>query len=419
MTILIIVVTITVLISAMCSLFEATLYSTRVGLLEAEAAGGKHARAARKMLQLKRNIAQPTSAILVLNTVANTAGAAVAGMVAATTLGPSRVPLFSLVLTFLILFIAEIMPKTYGAVAWRSAWPYVVWPLSFLRRGMGPAVWLTQKFSDLITRDQVAANVTEDEIQAVIRMGGSEGELSASELQLLTAVFHFDETVVRQVMLPRREVDYFEVGQSLSECLEIVNRTRHTRYPLCRGSLDKIAGLVHIKDLLGMTDGADFDLEEIARPLRTVPDTLPISRLLRQMQSARQHMAAVADEYGNLVGILTMENILEQLVGAVRDEFDEETPDIIPEHEGVYKVRGILPLDRLNRELGLDLYSEEVDTLSGMVAQRLGRLPRVGDEIQVGGLNIEIVETEAGRATWVRLSPPDRDEPEAEELVEE
>jgi len=409
MTLLVIVVTITVLVSAMCSLFEATLYSTRVGLLEAEAAGGKHSRAARKMLQLKRNIAQPTSAILVLNTVANTAGAAVAGMVAATTLTPAMVPLFSLVLTVLILFLAEIMPKTYGAVAWRSAWPYVVWPLSFLRRAMGPAVWLTQKFSDLITRDHVVSNVTEDEIQAVIRMGGSEGELSSSELQLLTAVFHFDETVVRQVMLPRREVDYFEVGQSLQQCLEIVARTRHTRYPLCRGSLDKIAGLVHIKDLLGLSDDGNFDLEEISRPLRTVPDTLPISRLLRQMQSGRQHMAAVADEYGNLVGILTMENILEQLVGAVRDEFDEETPDIIPEHEGVYKVRGILPLDRVNRELGLDLYSEEVDTLSGMVAQRLGRLPRVGDEIKVGGLRIEIVETEAGRATWVRLSPPNGD----------
>ncbi len=381
MTLLIIVVTVTVLVSALCSLFEATLYSTRLGLLEAEAAGGKRSRAARKMLELKRNIAQPTSAILVLNTIANTAGAAVAGMVAVTVLGAGAVPWFSAVLTVLILFFAEILPKTFGAIAWRSAWPLVVWPLSFLRSALSPVVWLTQKVSDLITRGHVVSNVTEDEIRAVIRMGGSEGELSPSELQLLTAVFHFDETVVRQVMMPRREVDYFDIEQTLPECLDIVRRTRHTRYPLCRGSLDSIVGLVHIKDLLGVVDSEEFNLEEIARPLRTVPDSLPISRLLRQMQSARQHMAAVVDEYGNVVGILTMENIFEQLVGAVRDEFDEETPDIIPEHGGVYKVRGNLPLDRLNRDLGLDLYSEEVDTLSGMVAQRLGRLPKVGDEI--------------------------------------
>ncbi len=405
MTLLIIVVTVTVLVSAFCSLFEATLYSTRVGLLEAEAAGGKRSRAARKMLELKRNIAQPTSAILVLNTIANTAGAAVAGMVAVTALGAAAVPWFSAALTVLILFFAEILPKTFGAIAWRTAWPIIVWPLSFLRSALSPVVWLTQKVSDILTRGQVVSNVTEDEIRAVIRMGGSEGELSPSELQLLTAVFHFDETVVRQVMMPRREVDYFDVEQTLPECLDIVRRTRHTRYPLCRGSLDSIVGLVHIKDLLGVVDSEEFDLEEIARPLRTVPDSLPISRLLRQMQSARQHMAAVVDEYGNVVGILTMENIFEQLVGAVRDEFDEETPDIIPEHDGAYKVRGNLPLDRLNRDLGLDLYSEEVDTLSGMVAQRLGRLPKVGDEIAVGGLTIEIVETEAGRATWVRLTP--------------
>ncbi|MBI1354003.1 MAG: DUF21 domain-containing protein [Acidobacteria bacterium] len=410
MTILIIVVAATVLISAMCSLFEATLYSTRVGLLEAEAAGGRHARAARRMLDLKRRIAQPTAAILVLNTIANTAGAAVAGMVATDVLGPQLIVAFSIGLTVLILFIGEILPKTYGATAWRSAWPFVVWPLSFLRRALAPAIWLTQKVSDLIAGDQGSTNVTEDEIQAVIRMGGSEGELSPSELQLLTAVFHFDETVVRQVMLPRREVVYFDIGQTLPECLEIVRRTRHTRYPICHGSLDSISGLVHIKDLLGVQASEDFDLEEIARPLRTVPDTLGISKLLRQMQSARQHMVAVVDEYGTVVGIVTMENIFEQLVGAVRDEFDEEAPDIVPEQEGVYKVRGHLQLDRLNRELGLDLSSEEVDTISGLVAERIGRLPRAGDEIVVDGLTIEIVETQAGRATWVRLITPDEAE---------
>ena len=346
MTILIIVVAVTVLVSALCSLFEATLYSTRVGLLEAEAAGGRHARAARKMLELKRHIAKPTAAILVRNTVANTAGAAVAGMVASTVLGPSLILAFSVALTVLILFIGEILPKTYGATAWRSAWPFVVWPIGFLQRVLSPVIWMTQKVSDLAARDQGSTNVTEDEIQAVIRMGGVEGELSASELQLLTAVFHFDETVVRQVMLPRREVVYFDVEQTLPECLEIMRRTRHTRYPICDGSLDSIVGLVHIKDLVGVQDTAAFDLKKIARPLRTVPDTLPISKLLRQMQSARQHMVAVVDEYGTVVGIVTMENIFgEQLVGAVRDEFDE-APDIVPEQEGVFKVRGSLQLDR-------------------------------------------------------------------------
>ena len=110
---------------------------------------------------------------------------------------------------------------------------------------------------------------------------------------------------------------------------------------------------------------------------------MPINRLLRQMQTMRMHMAAVADEYGSIVGFITMDNVVEQLIGAVRDEFDEDEIEIVPEEEGVYKIRGGLPLDRVNRELGLDLESEEVDSLSGLVTQKLGRLLRTGDQAEV------------------------------------
>ena len=185
MTVLVVVVALTVLVSAMCSLFEATLYSTRVGLLEAEVAAGRHAARAERMLKMKRRIAQPTAAILILNTVANTAGAAVAGMTAAVVLGPEAVPVFSLGLTLLILFFAEIVPKTYGATSWRAAWPWIVWPLEALRKFLAPAVFLTQKFADLLSKDSAAGNVTADEVRAVINLGGRQGELSALEMQLL------------------------------------------------------------------------------------------------------------------------------------------------------------------------------------------------------------------------------------------
>ncbi|MEZ5366940.1 MAG: hemolysin family protein [Bryobacterales bacterium] len=408
MTVLILVVSITVLVSALCSLFEATLYSTRQAVLEAEAGGGRRARAAGRMLDLKKNVAEPTSAILILNTVANTAGAAVAGMVAAQALGPGRVPAFSAVLTLLILLFAEIIPKTVGAVSWRAIWPYVVWPITLLRRVMHPAVWLTRKLADLLTGGKAHEAVTEEEIQAVIRMGGAAGELSAGELQLLTNVFHFDETFVRQVMLPRREIVFIDVDTNLAECLDIVHEARHTRYPVCDGSLDNLLGLVHIKDLIGIGPDAPFDLRKVMRPLRTVPDTLPISKLLRQMQTLRQHMVAVSDEYGSLVGLITLENIIEQLIGSVRDEFDEETPDIIPEQEGVYKVRGGLPLDRINRELSLDLTSEEIDSISGLVTEQMGRMLRTGDEVTLDGdVRAEVLDTEGGRAMWVRLKLPE------------
>lgn len=403
MTVLIVVVAVTVLVSAMCSLFEATLYSTRVGVLEAEAAGGRHAGRAKRMLEMKRRIAQPTAAILILNTVANTAGAAVAGMVAASVLGAANVPLFSLLLTFLILFFSEILPKTFGATSWRSAWPWIVWPLDVMRKALSPAVKITQKLADLLTKDGAAGAITEDEVRAIINLGGRQGELSSSEMRLLNAVFHFDETTTRQIMLPRRDVVYFDADWTLQQCLEIAERARHTRYPLCEGSLDSVIGLVHLKDLLGKAAGEHVDLRSISRPFRTVPDTLPISRLLRQMQTTRMHMAGVVDEYGSLVGVITLENVIEQLIGTVRDEFDQDDPDIIPEEEGSYKVRGQLPLDRINREIGLDLVSDESDSISGLATERIGRLLHAGDHTTVDGADLEILEAQSGRAVWVRI----------------
>ena len=160
---------------------------------------------------------------------------------------------------------------------------------------------------------------------------------------------------------------------------------------------------MHLKDLIGIPPDRELDLRSIARPLRHVPETLPISRLMREMQSTRQHMALVDDEYGTAVGIITMENILEQIVGAVQDEFDTESPEIIPEEPDVFKVQGHLPVDRINRELGLDLYSHQADSLSGLLVLQMNRLLKVGDKVRLRGASAEVLEEQGGRATLVRI----------------
>ena len=151
MTILLIVAGLTVLISSLCSLFEATLYSTRLGALEAEKAAGQYARRAERFIAMKANLARPTSAILVLNTIANTAGATLCGMYAAQLLGAAWVPVFSVGLTVAILFVGEILPKTYGATHWRSIWRLIVWPLALMQRGLSPIIRVTQAFADFFT----------------------------------------------------------------------------------------------------------------------------------------------------------------------------------------------------------------------------------------------------------------------------
>ena len=405
MTILLLVAALTVIISGMCSLFESTLYSTRMATLESARTVGKHRRLATRFIDMKKDIARPTSAILILNTIANTAGATIAGMYATTVLGAQWVPAFSAGLTVAILFLGEILPKTYGAVHWKGVWHLIVWPVTLMQQGLYPIIKVTQGFAQLFTARTSSPSVTEDEIQAMIQVGGRSGEITPAELQLLSAVFHFDELVVRQIMVPRREVVIFDRTWQLSRCIETAQRTKHTRYPLCEGNLDDALGLVHIKDLLGIPQDEHFQIDTVVRPLRTIPETMPISRLLRQMQSTHQHMATVIDEFGTAVGIVTLENVLEQIVGAVQDEFDTEMPEIVPEGEGRYLIEGQLPIERINRELKLDLDDAEADTVSGLLVSKLGRLLKVGDTVKLKGADAEVVEVQAGRATSIRIQP--------------
>lgn len=412
MTVLLIVAGLTVLLSCMCSLFEATLYSTRLGTLEAEKATGRYARRADRLIAMKTNIVRPTSAILVLNTFANTAGATICGMYAAQLMGAGWVPVFSVGLTVVILFAGEILPKTYGATHWRTTWPWIVLPLALMQTVLSPIIRITQGFARRFAGDSNVTPVTEDEIQADMRLGKEAGELTTSELQLLSAVFRFDDMLTRQVMLPRRDVAFLDSQWPLEKCLAVIKETRHTRFPLCAGSLDEAIGLIHVKDLLGIVDGTTDTLKSLARPLHHVPETLPLNRLLREMQHSQQHMALVDDEFGTVVGVITLENIIEQIVGAVQDEFDSETPHIVPEGANVFIVRGLLPIERVNRELGLDLYAPDVDTLSGLLVSRMNRLLRSGDRVRLRGALAEVVEEDDGRATKVRIRISDGEEDE-------
>lgn len=404
MTLLIFIIVSTMLISATCSLFEATLYSTRVGALQAAAAAGRYSKPARVFLKMKENIGSPTSAILILNTVANTAGATLAGMVAAEQLGAAAMPIVSVGLTLGILFLAEILPKTIGATQWQSLWPYIVYPLRMMEQGLKPLIFITQKFSNIFTGGAGAPPVTEDEIQASIHLGEKEGELSSNELQLISAVFRFDEMIVRQIIVPRREVVILKSDQPIEEVFEVVRRGRHTRYPVCLDSLDDVFGLLHIKDLMSSSVEEQKNWTEMVRPVRSVPSNMQISRLLRQMQRTRQHMAVVLDEHGSPTGIVTLENVLEQIVGAVQDEFDMEAPEFETQGPDSFIVGGSLSIERLNSRLRLDLYAPGVDTLAGLLTSRLGRLVKVGDVVELPGVLAEVTEVRDDHPAKVQLT---------------
>ena len=244
---------------------------------------------------------------------------------------------------------------------------------------------------------------SEDEIRALLREAHVHGNLSRSEHKLLNAVFEFDDMVCRRVMLPRGEVDFFDINHSLEDSLTMARRTKHTRYPICDGSLDKVLGVIHLKDLVGVTPSEAVDIKALMRPPKYVPENIPISRVLRHFQATHQLLAFVVDEHGTVTGIVTLENVLEEIVGAVEDEFDLETPDIVPDGPDQFVIKGSTPIEDVNLKLGLNLDNTEVDTFTGALTAAIGRVPEAADKVNLDGATAHVLEVKNARAVKVRV----------------
>jgi len=267
---------------------------------------------------------------------------------------------------------------------------------------------------------------TEEEIRALLREAHIHGNLSGSEHSLLNNVFEFDDLICRLVMVPRGEVQILDVNQPFPDLLELAKKTRHTRYPLCDASLDNLLGVVHMKDLLGVDPKAkDFDLKTIMRPPVKVPENMPISKVLKRIQNTHQLLTFVIDEYGTIIGVVTLENVLEKIIGPVDDEFDAiEEPSIkrLPGSgdESRFMVLGSTPISEVEKALGLNLDDLDVDTAAGVLMSRSGKLPAVGDRIEFEGAMAEILEVKNDHAERIRFTIPDaaiqtEEEPKAKE----
>lgn len=254
---------------------------------------------------------------------------------------------------------------------------------------------------------------SEEEIRSLVSHAHTSGELTRAEQRLIHAVFDFDDTVTRQIMVPRGQVSFFDINGTMADALRVHKISRRTRYPVCDGSLDNIRGVVHLKDLVGPATNAEVDFAHIMRPPRYVPETMRVSQLLAHFQSAHQHLAFVVDEYGSLSGIVTLEDVLERIVGSVQDEFDIEIPDIRPDGPGRFIVSGGASLEAVRSTLGLEWYSDEVDTVSGFIMEKLGRVPVAGDRLRIDLGTAVVLATQGSRATEIRIETavPEHDAP--------
>jgi CBS domain containing-hemolysin-like protein len=321
----------------------------------------------------------------------------------------------SLLLAFMViatlhLTLGEQIPKVVALTRPESIATFCAMPLRVFRlicfpflmslNGISRALLNLFGVTEFVAHDSAH---TEDEIRSLMGRAHLQGQLTRTEHRLLNAVFEFDDRVVREIMLPKKDVVFLESSESPKKLLELIRATKHSRYPYGHGSLDEVEGVLHIKDLLGIEIDDSFDFRTMLRPPHKVPEGLEISKLLRQFQATKQHMAFVMDEFGNVIGAVTMENVIEQIVGAVQDEFDIEDPLIVPEQNGVYLVDGGISLELLEKSLNFEFDESDADTLSGFLTFKLEQLPKEGDEVDLGNYVAEVVETLDSCAEKVRI----------------
>ncbi len=249
---------------------------------------------------------------------------------------------------------------------------------------------------------------TEEEIRALLREAHVHGNVTRSEHSLINNVFEFDDLIVRRVMLPRGNVDFFDINDSVEDFYDLIRRTKHTRYPVCDRSLDHVLGVIHIKDLLCQSIDSDLNIRKIVRPPRKVPESMPISRVLKHFQATHQLMAFVIDEYGTITGMVTLENVLERIVGDVDDEFDHADPNIVPTGTNEYVVLGTTPISELVSKFGIDeIEDADADTFAGMLVEMEERLLIQGDEIRLKGATARILEVKNDSPSKIQLTIDD------------
>ena len=394
------------IVAFLCSISEAVLLSIRPAQVQAV----RNRRARSILARFKKKIDLPIAAILTVNTVIHTVGAALSGASYAEVFGAHTLWMFSLAFASSILFLCEIVPKTLGvgyATQLMVPVAYYVQALVFVLR---PFLFITEFVSRLLKHDVETPVTSLEEIRLLATMGRDEGALHAPTVDVIEGAVSLAELTAYDVMVPRNGVVFLSPERDLDDNLAVLRRSGHSRLPFVPGNdLDQVQGIVLAKDLLFNLSQSpnSVDWKGLVQPALMVPTAMPLDRLLRTFQHERRHMAVVVDEYGGVQGIVTLEDVLEELVGEIEDESDRVGSHIVRRPDGSLVCRGIAETRKVFSVLGLDDEdTSDVDSiaLSGFVADRLGRIPRIGDSLEWCGFRFEVLHASARRAERISIS---------------
>jgi CBS domain containing-hemolysin-like protein len=323
------------------------------------------------------------------------------------------------VITFLHIVLGELAPKSLAIHRAEGTVLFTAWPMHMFYKIMYPFIWFLNGTANLLLRSigiQPATEGelahTEEEIRMLVNQSHRSGLIDQTEMALFDSVFDFSERIAREIMVPRIDMVTIDINESREEVLAKIRREQHTRYPVIREDKDHVLGFIHIKDFyLHLDLDKPFHLQNVLRKIIFVSESAEISHVLRMMQKHRTQMAIVVDEFGGTAGLITMEDIIEELVGEIRDEFDiDEIPPVQTVPEG-YLVEGRVLVDEINDLLRIHLNNEDVDTIGGWVYGTLGRIPEPGETVEAEGYRFRVEELEGHRVERVRITkaaPPEK-----------
>ena len=400
---LVITVLASLAVSFFCSIAEAVVLSVQHAQIEAL---GK-SRAAEILRDFKREIDRPIAAIVSFHTVAHTIGASMCGAMYVHAVGESTLWAFSLTFTIAVLLFSEIIPKTIGVTYVAQLAAPVAYGVTALAFILKPVLFLTSVVAKVLRGDHESPVTSLEEIRLLVALGRTEGALAGRVADMIEGATALRELTAYDVMVPRSQVVFLSGERTIQENLDLIRRSQHSRFPYTPdGDLDHANGVVLVKNMLfregALATGTDIDFAKLQTPLLVVPASAALEKVLRTFQEERRHVAIVVDEYGGTQGLITLEDVLEEIVGEIEDESDRVDQRIFRRNDGVFVCRASAETRKLFDILNLDETAEAV-TVSGFVADLVGRVPRTGDVVEFHGFQFSVARASARRAERIEV----------------
>ncbi len=375
-------------------------------------------RKAARVLDLLDNKTKMLSAILIMNNIVNLSASALVTTLTARIWGNTYVALSTGILTLVILIFGEINPKTIATIHNEGLSLHLGGIIMITMKLLTPVIFIVNKLSMLFLKilrvdpEEARSALTENEIRTILDASHEEGVIETGEREMIDNVFDFGDSLAKDVMIPRIEMTCVNVDANYWELKEQFEVHKYTRIPVYEESTDNIVGIINMKDVLFYEDVNNFNIRNVMREANFTVEYKKTSELMVEMRQNHISMILVLDEYGDTVGLITLEDLLEEIVGEIRDEFDEDEENLIQEvGERQYLVDGSLKIDDINDALGLDLNSENYDSIGGIIIEKLERVPEVGDSVELeDGTVLTTVNMDKNHIEQIRMELPEKKE---------